>query len=199
MKRVTLLRGVSVALTAFTLGCGDSTAPSVTLTEAQVADMLEAMNSVSAGAVPGSGLFVHRGGQTANATVTLSQTVDCPNGGSASVNGTVTDDAAAGTFSARITQGFTGCAATSSEGRVWTFDGNPNIVTNLSGSYNVNTGAVNITATQVGGVKFSSNLGAGTCAIDLALTITGTETSGTITVSGTACGRNIQQSITATP
>lgn len=82
---------------------------------------------------------------------------------------------------------------------MWTFDGNPNILTNLSGSYNVNTGAVNISATQVGGVKFSSNLGAGTCAIDLALTIAGTETSGTITVSGTACGRNIQQSITVTP
>ena len=198
MKRSPLLRGASVALAAFSLACGDSTAPSVTLTEAQVGDMLEAMSAVSLGAVPAPGMFIHRADQTANATVTVSETVDCPNGGSATVNGTVTDNAAAGTFTAQVTQGFTGCKASAESGRVWTFDGNPNIVTNMSGSANPTTGAFSLTATQTGGVKFASDLGAGSCALDLTLTMTGSATSSSATLSGTACGRTIQRTITVT-
>lgn len=199
MKRATLLRGASVALAAASIACGDSTAPNVTLTDAQVGDMLDAITAVSLpGAVPGTGMFIHRTGETANVTVTLAETVSCPNGGSAAVNGTATSDPINGTFSAQITQGFTACAAPSEQGRVWTFDGNPNIVTNLSGTHNVNTGAFSLTATQVGGVKFSSNLGAGTCALDLSLTASGNDTSGTVTLSGTACGRTIQRTVTIT-
>lgn len=199
MKHAPFLRGASVALAAFTLACGDSTAPSVNLSEAEVGDMLEAMSAVSyIGAGPGTGLFVHRAGQTANATYTVSETVECPNGGSATMNGTATDDPDAGTFTAQITQGFSGCAAPSSGGRVWTFDGDPNITTNLSGSQNLSTGAFTLSATQTGAVKFASNLGAGRCAIDITLTLTGNETSVSATVSGTACGRTIQRSISVT-
>lgn len=199
MKRATLFRGASVALAAASLACGDSTAPNVTLTDAQVGDMLDAITAVSfASTGAGGGLFVHGAGETANVTVTLSETVSCPNGGSASVNGTVTGDPATGAFSAEVTQGFTACAAPSKQGRVWTFDGDPNIVTELSGTENATTGAFSLTATQVGGVKFASNLGAGSCALDLALTASGNATSGTVTLSGTACGRTIQRTVTVT-
>lgn len=188
-----------MALAAASLACGDSTAPNVTLTEAQVGDMLDAITAVSLpSAVPGTGMFIHRAGGTANVTVTLSETLSCPNGGSAAVNGTANSDPINGTFSAQVTQGFTACAAPSKQGRVWTFDGNPNIVTELSGTHNVNTGAFSLTATQVGGVKFASDLGAGSCAIDLSLTASGSDTSGTVTLSGTACGRTVQRTVTVT-
>lgn len=198
MKRIPLFRGASLAFTAFTLACGDSTGPTA-LSEAQVEDMLDAMSAVSfAGQVSGPGLFVKRAGVVANATVTVSETVECPNGGSATVNGTVTDNPDAGTFTAQITQAFSACAATSEAGRVWTFNGDPNIVTNVSASQNASTGAFSITATQVGGVKFASDIGAGSCALNLTLTISGNQTSGTATLNGTACGRTIQRSITVT-
>lgn len=195
------MRRASVILAAFTLACGDSTGPS-NLSEEQVSDMLDAMSVVASfGDVPGA--TMSKGGfayspQTANATVSVSQTVSCPNGGSASVSGTTTTDEQAGTMSSQITQSFSGCAATSSEGRVWTFDGNPNIVTNVSATYNETTGAYSMTASQVGGIRFASNLGSGNCQIDLQITMSGDENSFSATLSGSACGHNIQQSIEVT-
>ena len=194
------MRRACVALTVFTLACGDATAPEVNLTQAQVSDMLDAMSSVSSfGSGPGAGLY--RSGSapgTANATATISQTVACPNGGSATVNGTATDNPTAGTVTVQITQSFSACAATSSEGRLWTFNGDPNIVTNISASSNVTTGAFSMTATQVGGIKFASELGSGSCQINLTLTMSGNESSFSGTLSGTACGQTVQRSISFT-
>ncbi len=199
MTRVSLLRGGFVAIAALAIGCGDSTAPGVNLSEAQVEDMLEAMTAVSyIGQVAGPEFSIRRAGQVANATVTVSETVECPNGGSVTVNGTATSDEDAGTFSAQITQGFSACAAPSESGRVWTFDGDPDITTNISATHDEATGAFSITAGQAGAVKFASNLGAGRCAIDLTLTLSGDATSGSATFSGTACGRSIQRTITVT-
>jgi hypothetical protein len=198
MKRVPLIRGASLAIAALGIACGDSTAP-VTLSEAHVEDMLEAMTSVSyIGQASGAGFSIRRAGQVANATVTVSETVECPNGGSVTVSGTATDNPDAGTFTAQITQGFSACAATSEAGRVWTFNGNPNITTNVSASQNQATGAFSITATQAGGVRFASDLGEGACNINLTLTITGNATSVSATLGGTACGRTIQRSISVT-
>jgi hypothetical protein len=198
MKRVAFFRGASLALVALSIACGDSTAP-VTLTEAQVEDMLEAMTTVSyIGQASGPGFSIRRAGQVANATVTVSETVECPNGGSATISGTATDNPDAGTFTAQITQGFSACAATSEAGRVWTFNGNPNITTNISASQNQTTGAFSLTATQVGAVNFASDIGEGACSLNLTLAITGTATSVNATLSGTACGRTIQRSISVT-
>ena len=199
MTSATLFRRASVALAAFTLACGDSTGLS-NLSEAQVGDMLDAMNAVSYAAVapiPGGAAFsrasLRLAPQTANAVVSLSETVDCPNGGSASYNGSVDSNEEAGTLSAQVNQAFNGCAAPSSEGRVWTFDGN--VASNLSASSNEAAGTFTMTATQVGSIQASSNLGSGSCAINLTLTMSGTETSLSASLSGSACGRNIQQSI----
>lgn len=189
MTSATLFRRASLALAAFTLACGDSTGPS-NLSQQQVGDMLNAMAAVSSfGSMPG----------TAPAIVTVSQTVDCPNGGSATVNGTVNENEEAGTATVHITQGFSGCAATSAQGRVWTFDGNPHIVTNVSMTSNQTTGAFSMTATQVGGVRFSSDLGSGNCQINLTFTLSGNENSISGSLSGSACGHNIQQSMSVTP
>lgn len=202
MTSAPLLRRASLMLAALTLACGDSTGPQAKLTEDQVSDMLEAMSMVASyGDVPGTALGADPFGTvttTANATVTVSQTVDCPNGGSASVNGTATDDPTAGTMSAQITQNFSGCRATSESGRLWTFDGDPNIVTSVSASYNETTGAFSLTATQVGGIRVASDVGSGSCQINLTLTMSGNQTSFTGSLNGSACGHNIQQSVTVT-
>src|SRR5687767_15732302 len=95
MKSATLVRRASVALVAFTLACGDSTGPA-RLSEEQVVDMLDAMSVVAYQDIPGganmSRASLWAAPQTANATVSVSQTVSCPNGGNASVTGTATDN-----------------------------------------------------------------------------------------------------------
>jgi hypothetical protein len=197
MTSAILIRRASVALAALTLACGDSTGPNANLSEEQVGDMLDAMSAVASfSEVPDVALSsaLVASPRTANATMSFSQTVDCPNGGSANVSGTTTDDEATGQVTAQVTHSFNGCAATSSEGRVWTFNGNPNIVTNMSASFNETTGAFTMTTTQVGGVRFTSDVGSGVCQINLTFTMSGNETSLSGSLSGTACGHNIQQS-----
>lgn len=187
-----------MALAVFTLACGgDSTAPNVTLSEAQVGEMLDAMSAVAAFDASGQPAL-RAGGQTANATLSFANTVSCPNGGNYNVNGTVSDGATAGTGTLHITQNFSACAATSEQGRVWTFNGDPHIVTDVTTSYNQTTGVYSMTATQVGGVRFSSNLGSGSCEVNLTFTLTGDQTSFSGSLSGTACGRTIQQSVQLT-
>jgi hypothetical protein len=189
MTTAPFIRRASVALAALTLACGDSTGPSAKLSQDQVGDLLEALTAVSSfGPPPG----------TALAVVNISQTVDCPNGGSASVNATVNDNQTAGTATIQITQGFSGCKATSKKGRVWTFDGNPDITTNISASHNATTGAFSITGSQVGGIKFASDLGTGSCEINLTFSLTGDAHSFSGSLTGSACGHNIQQSISVT-
>jgi hypothetical protein len=189
MTSAILIRRTSLALAAFTLACGDSTGPSANLTQEQVTDLLDAMSAVAPTApVPGVSLAV----------VDFTQTISCPDGGSASVNATVNEDQAAGTATVSITQGFTGCSATSKKGRVWTFDGDPNIVTNLAVSYNQTTGAFSVTGSRVGGIRFASELGSGSCAINLMFTLTGSPGSISGSLSGSACGHDIEQTISVT-
>jgi hypothetical protein len=189
MTNATLARRAAVALSAFTLACGDSTGPKPDLTQEQVMDMLEAMAVVaSPEAAAGSNL----------ATITVSQTVSCPRGGTASVNGSVTADELAGTASAQVTHGFSACMTPSKKGRVWTLDGDPNVVTSFSASHNQTSGVFNITASQVGGIKFASELGSGACQIDLHYTLSGNANSVTSTLSGSACGHTIEQTVTVT-
>lgn len=200
MTSATLIRRASVALTALTLACGDSTGP-VNLSEEQVGEMLEAMSAVSyiGEGIPGSASTGGFGAalQLANATVSVSETVECPNGGSASYSGSVTDNED-GSGSAEITQSFSDCAGTSAQGRVWTFNSDPSIVTTLSVSYNETTGAFSMTASQAGGIRFASDLGSGRCDVDVTFTMSGTQNSLSASVSGEACGRSIQRSIQVT-
>ena len=194
MKSATFIRRASVALVALTMACGDSTGLS-NLNEEQVGDMLDAMSAVASfedlPGAPTSFPALRAAPGTANATFSVSQTVDCPNGGSASVSGSVNDNEA-GTVTAQVTQAFSGCAATSSGGRVWTFNGN--ISDNLTATHNEETGAFSMTATRIGGVQAASNLGSGSCQIALTFTMSGDPDSLSGSISGSACGHNIQQS-----
>ena len=199
MTSAALLRRASLAVAALTLACGDSTGPTVQLSEAQTGDMLSAMSAVSSfGDVSAaSGMSANRSGASlrmANATMNFSQTVSCPNGGNASVTGSANDNTP-NTVVLQITQGFSGCAATSEHGRVWTFHGDPNIVTSVTATHDQATGVYSMTATQVGGIRFESDLGSGKCQVDLTFTMNGDANSFSGTLNGTACGHTIQQSV----
>jgi hypothetical protein len=188
MTSATLIRRACLGLLTLTLAaCGDSTGPRV-LTQEQVEDMLEAMAEVQSIPALGAGLAV----------VTVSETVSCPNGGSATVNGSIDDHGTTTTATVSITEIFSGCKSTSSRGRVWTFDGDPNITTNLSVTSDPATQAFTITGTRVGGVRFSSDLGSGSCALNLNISFSGDEDSFEASINGTACGHTIQQSISIT-
>ena len=197
-----LFRRASVALVALTVACGDSTGPN--LSEEQVYDMLDAMSSVASfSEIPGSPAMrasLKAAPTFANATVNVNQTVSCENGGSATVTGTATDNeqTPANTVTATVTHSFNACAATSTEGRVWTFNGAPNIVTTLNATSNETAGTFNMTVTQVGGVRFASDLGEGNCQVSLTFTMIGSENSLSVSIIGSACGRTIQQSVEIT-
>jgi len=201
----TLLRRASVALVALTVACGDSTGPN--LSEEQVFDMLSAMSLVAdfseipGAPTAGAALKALKAAPAmANVTVNVSQTVSCPNGGNASVAGTVTDDeqTPANTVTATVTHSFSSCAAPSEEGRMWTFNGAPNIVTTLNATSTETAETFNMTVTQVGGVRFASDLGEGTCQISLTFTMNGNPNSFSASISGSACGRTIQQTVEVT-
>lgn len=192
--KTTFIRRASVVLAAFTMACGDSTGPS-SMSEQEVFDMLDAMSAVAAFEdIPGAPTTLpalRLAPTTANATATVSSNVDCPNGGSASFNGSVVDDEA-GHVTAQVTTGFASCAAPSSEGRVWTFNGN--IVDNLDATFNETTGAFSMTASRVGGLSISSDVASGSCQVNVTFTMSGDDNSLQGSISGSVCGKNIQQS-----
>lgn len=189
--RPTLLKAVAASLVLSVTACGDSTAPNVDLNDEQIADMMEAMAN--------AGLFGPTPPPTGNmAVVTVNQTVDCPNGGTASINASIDANENTNAMSMSITQGFTNCKATSSAGRMWTFNGNPHIVTTFSGSSDDATGAFTLNGTQTGGVLVSSDLGSGACAFDVTYAMSGNDNTGAFqgSVTGTICGKNFSQSLT---
>lgn len=200
MPIATFLRRAPIALAALTLACGDSTSPR--LSQEQVFDMLDAMSVVAdvsdLSGTPAMRASLVAAPTKANATVNVSQIVSCPNGGTASVSGTATDNPDAGTASAQVTHNFTACSAASTEGRVWTFNGDPNILTTMSATNNAATGAYSLTVTQVGGVRFASDLGEGSCRINLTVTLSGNATSLSSSINGSACGRSIHQTVEIT-
>lgn len=187
-----LVRNVAIASLALTFtACGDSTAPNLELTEDQVADMMDAL---SAAGLAGFGTTP----EASLAVVSYDGTVDCPNGGTASINATINENDAGTSVTLTFTQGFSNCKATSSQGRLWTFNGNPNIVTNFSGTFNEETGDFTLNGSQTGGITASSDLGSGACAWNVEYTMSGNDNTGAFSgnVSGTICGRNISQSVT---
>ena len=187
-----LFRSLAVASLALTFtACGDSTAPNLELTEDQVADMMDALTT--------AGLAGYGSTGSNFAVVTIDRTVDCPEGGSASVNASYDDGSTGTTVTMSITQGFSNCKATSSQGRMWTFNGNPNIVSTFTATSNETTGAFTFSGTQKGGITASSDLGSGACGWDVTYSFSGNDNTGAFSgsVTGTVCGRSVSQSISA--
>lgn len=198
MKSRTIAVALAAALTLS--ACSDSTAPAaIQLTDAQAEDMMDALAAVGALAATSRQTAEYRQNATTQPfTLTIDETEPCPNGGTHRVQGTFTGNDAGTQASASITQGYTGCKATSGSGTLWTFDGAPNVKFDFNMTTDPTTGQFSLNGTQKGAIDVSSSAGSGRCAIDLTFSASGNEQTGaaTATVSGLVCGRTITMTVT---
>jgi hypothetical protein len=134
-------------------------------------------------------------GLVAKAVVTFdSEDVPCPNGGIATLSGSINTNEQTGAGSISIVQDFDGCKATSeSSGRLWTFDGDPNITTTMSGTDNPATGISSMTGSITGAIKASSDIGSGRCVFNVQMTSSYNDNTGasSSSINGSVCGRTI--------
>ena len=188
------LRRTMVAAIAFTVACSDSTGPGtpIDLSEEEVDDMMEAFSTLGTQPDGASNL--------AMLIVSVDETFSCPDGGTMSETGNlnVTQQPGSPTMSLtyNTTQDFEDCKGTSTSGRLWTFNGNPNLASNFSMTSNDDTGAFSMTGSQTGGLRVASDLGSGTCNFNLNWTLSNTPTAGGTdniqgSMTGTVCGRSI--------
>lgn len=200
-------RKLVVGLTAlFTMSaaCGSdkksSTGPSGdTPTQAEFVSMMGALEAVGAwsfgGGLFGTGALAADGmiaGQTVS--VPLDETNACPGGGTTRVSGNVsmTVSGTGYNYTGNLTQKYTNCKGTGSDGTVFTFNGSPTLNITMSSTET----SYSITLKQGGSFSWAAGSRGGTCPINLTITATadasGTTSSGSVT--GTMCGQSVNDS-----
>lgn len=191
-------RRALVAATAFTVAaCGDSpVGVEADLSTAQVEEMMDAMSAIGAFSSPFGFSVQSLGDKVSMAVTPINETADCPNGGSVSTSGNININETTGNFTAQLTNTYNSCKATSSAGRVWTFNGDPNISQTMTFTSNQTTGAFQMTGSQNGALRFSSSQATGRCSISLNYSVSmsaqGAETG---SVTGTVCGQSVNQTL----
>jgi hypothetical protein len=196
----TFRRALVAALAVAASACGDSPlGPEADLTPAEVEEMMDAMSAVGAFTFSPAGFSVQsvEGGQVAAVVAPFNESADCPNGGTVNSSGSMNMNESTGNFTAQFTNSYNNCKATSSAGRVWTFNGDPNVSTNMSYTFNQTTGGFSMSGTQSGGLRFASGSTSGRCSISLNYSMS-TNANGVATgsVTGTICGESVNQSLT---
>ena len=191
-------RRALVAAMAFTVAaCGDSpVAVDADLSTEEIEEMMDAMSAIGAFSSPFGFSIRSADSNVAMAVTPINETADCPNGGSVNTSGNININETTGNFTAQLTNNYNSCKATSSAGRVWTFNGDPNVSQTMSFTSNQTTGAFSMTGSQTGGLRFSSSQATGRCSISLNYTISmnaqGTETG---SVTGTVCGQSVNHTL----
>jgi hypothetical protein len=186
---------IVIAAAAALVACGNSTGP-VGLTQAQVEDLVDALAAVGRQSSPlGSNVRGDAPARVLGVQYPVDETASCPGGGTVRSQGMI--DLTETTFSANLTQTFTNCVSTSSRNTRWTFNGNPNLTTQMSGTFSQSGGTFTMSGTQSGGISYSSPHGGGSCSVDLSLNVTGNMLTDRATgsVVGTVCGRAINQTV----
>jgi C1A family cysteine protease len=193
---------LSLALSAGACGGDNGLGPTIELTEDQTNDMLDALSAIGAfdagvGFSQSAAAAMMTDTPVALATVSLDETYDCPNGGTYRSRGNISGNDAGTQATISLTQTYSNCAGQSSTGTVWTFNTAPSIATNMSINVNEAAGTFSLNATQNGAFNVSSSIGSGSCVINLPMSISGNETSETLSMSvtGTVCGRNVSQTL----
>lgn len=185
------LRALPVAAVLACSGDG-ATAPEANLTEAEIADAysaLSVLNELSFG-----GMLLRSSDPaivSAALTETISESMPCPQGGTTSVSGSFTINETTYAMSADLRQRYSNCGVYSESERLWIFNGDPNIRTRMSSTFNQTAETFTFTATITGAFRFTSGDLSGRCSINLAMTFG--ETS--ITVSGTICGQSYNETV----
>jgi hypothetical protein len=181
------------ALTFSIAACGGSdkaSGPSDTgdLSPAEVADALSALSAIG---FIGGGLFgaqadLPAGLALQSGSQSFNQTEDCPAGGNMRLQGTISYNQT-GSFSVDLRQTHNNCKAPSETGRVWTFNGSPNLRIQLSSS----AAAASFNGSITGGFRYTSDGSSGSCAANLQLNF---NQAGAGTATGTMCGVNVNES-----
>ncbi|MBI2071872.1 MAG: hypothetical protein HYT81_02340 [Gemmatimonadetes bacterium] len=203
-----MLSGLSVALALGLAACGgDFTSSGDSLTESEAAELAEEL---------AEGGFVGFGGQAAapmgapgeaaaRVTIILSDTYPCDEGGgtgTVAVAGSMTADinetTGTGTFEFNYTIAPHGCQVTTSGGKVFTLDGDPNL--GVAGNFTWSQTSAEGTLTYDGRFKWEASDGrAGACGVDLTanydFNFSSTGSSGSATVSGTVCGVTVNRTV----
>jgi hypothetical protein len=186
--RIARLATASLFVASSILACsGESaTGPETSLTKVEVEDAMDALNAVG-GLALNFLPSVRVAGGSAAATENVNQSFACPEGGTTRLVGTVQTNEATESASADLRQQYTNCAVESSSGRVWTFNGDPDVRTTLNLGVILSSQTVGITGTQKGAFRFVSGQASGRCTIDIRVTVTET----TYRVSGKVCGESV--------
>lgn len=129
------------------------------------------------------------------------QDVACELGGVVTVTGTVSgdlDQQGAGILNYSLTQVHQACTAQAEGGTQFTLDGNPSTTMDISLDTSAN-GAFSLSGTYTGGIAWQTGDRDGTCSVDLSFDATGNLETGTTSsgsVTGTMCGRSVNENIT---
>jgi hypothetical protein len=210
MFRSKVLPFVLTAVLVAPAACGDDkdddnggTGPSGDqLTTVEFESMVEALSAINSEVLGAFGAFDQASSpalaaQTGN-TFTYSETESCPNGGTTGTAGTITISSAgeSATGNVTVTTTFNNCQAQSTNGSIWTFNGNPNIAMNLNFTSSQD-GSFSMTGTYTGGFTWGGSGKGGGCAINTNLNYTGTVSGQSYaynyTQTGTVCGQAVNE------
>src|SRR5574341_79457 len=211
MSRVRFLSGLSAALALGLAACGgDTTSTGDPLTEAEAAELAEALGEsfVGFGTYGGAAAMGAPGEAAATITITLNETQPCEPQASATVTvvGSMTvnvnEQTGAGTFGFNYTLAPHGCQVTTSGGKVFTLNGDPNI--QVAGDFNWTQTTTQTSAegqlTYDGQFTWEASDGrAGACGVDLTanydFNFSSTGSSGSATLTGSVCGVTVNRTI----
>lgn len=112
-------------------------------------------------------------------------TSQCPGGGSVTVSGDVDGGSTSASFN--IVETISGCMITE-DGVVFTVNGDPNITISGDISFDQSLENLDVDMDMIGGFGYSADDGrSGTCAVDVSISLTGTNAS----VTGNVCGQSV--------
>ena len=198
----TALRFALAPAALFAAACsGDgATGPQANLTPAEAAEVVEALSLVSGlgfgfPAAARQALTADSPEQVADLIASVTESIDesvpCPVSGTTRINGSITINETTGASSADFRQTYTNCGVTAESGRLWTFQGDPNIRLRFSTTVNPATEQFTLTGSQVGAFTFSSAGNSGRCTVNLQMALTEVG----ITISGSVCGTAVSETI----
>jgi hypothetical protein len=170
---------LSAALLA-SVSCSDSTAPSIALTDQEVAQLFmeisEAMGDpTGAGRAP-NGAF-------ALTTTTMSTTVECLGGGTVGLNGTMVENTT--TFTLDVTETFNACRT-----ETFTIGGSLRLIATINAP---DEETLTLHETLKGTLTVTHEDGrTGSCALDVTVDLSVSGENVTATASGTICGRSAE-------
>lgn len=194
MRLSTKLRHALWALpVVVTFACSDGpTAPAIVLSDAEITDAFGALMTVG-----GLGMdtelreAVEPSMGSASITQSLSETTPCPAGGSVRISGSVSSNTSGTSTTIDLRQRHLVCAVEGASGRLWVFNGDPNIRMKVTLHIDELSEDFTMTGSFTGAVLIESEGNSGRCAFNLTMSLGISD----VSVSGTVCGREFNESV----